>query len=144
MGERMDDPPQQAGAIPYRRSRGQLQFCLITSMGDSEWIFPKGIIDPGDSAVQTAIQEAVEEAGVRGRVRPDPVGRYAYLWHERIELTVEVYLLAVDRVDGSWDEMGYRSRRWCTVDEALRLLEHHPGLDVFRRAVSMLADPAGP
>jgi 8-oxo-dGTP pyrophosphatase MutT (NUDIX family) len=141
MGEWPGSPraeAEQAAALPYRRTNGRLELCLITSTDDGRWILPKGIIDPGDTAAETALKESFEEAGVRGALSPVPLGRYQYAWHEQIILTVEVYLLEVDRVEESWDEMAVRTRRWCTVDEALELLADHPGLELVVAAVAQL------
>jgi 8-oxo-dGTP pyrophosphatase MutT (NUDIX family) len=141
-GSRLDEA-QQAAAIPYRRSNGRLELCLITSTHDGRWILPKGIIDPGDTAAETALKESLEEAGVRGTLSPVPLGRYRHAWHALISLCVEVYLLEVDRVEESWDEMDVRSRRWCTVDEALTLLSDHPGFELVVEAVALLGGKPG-
>ena len=56
--------PIQASVIPFQRRNGQIEFCLITTR-KRNWIFPKGIIDPGETMEQTAAKEALEEAGTR-------------------------------------------------------------------------------
>ena len=82
-------PPQQASAIPYRRRGEQLEFCLITSVSNGRWGFPKGLIDPGETAPQTALKEAREEAGIVGRVVGKPLGRYSYRkWNTSLAVTV--------------------------------------------------------
>ena len=58
-----------------RRCRnGQYEFCLITSLRKGRWGFPKGITDPGETHVETALKEADEEAGLRGRIVGDSLG----------------------------------------------------------------------
>ena len=73
-----DNLIQQASAIPYRRRDGCVEFCLITTIKRRRWAFPKGIIDPGETPVETALKEAEEEAGLHGRVDDEPLGRYKY------------------------------------------------------------------
>ena len=48
---------RQSGAIPLRNGR----VCLITSSNGKRWVIPKGLIDPGHTAGETALQEAWEE-----------------------------------------------------------------------------------
>src|SRR5438552_861734 len=64
----------QAGAIPIRNS----EICLITSSSGKRWVIPKGCLEPGKTVGDIALQEAWEEAGLRGTLRPQPVGSYLY------------------------------------------------------------------
>ena len=40
----------QASAVPFRRAGGRVEFCLVTSASSGQWVFPKGLIDPGETA----------------------------------------------------------------------------------------------
>jgi diadenosine hexaphosphate hydrolase (ATP-forming) len=62
-------PIRQAGAIAVRLDRDTPRFLLVTARKDpSRWIFPKGHIEPGERARDTAVRELAEEAGIKGRV----------------------------------------------------------------------------
>ena len=69
---------QQASAIPYRHGAKGVEFCLITATSGPHWGFPKGIIDPGETFIETALKEAHEEAGIHGHVVGEPLGTYDY------------------------------------------------------------------
>src|SRR5688500_6320593 len=90
----MSNPPQrdtilQAGAIPFRRGECRTEFCLITSSSGGRWGFPKGIIESGDTAQGTALQEAFEEAGLHGRIIGDALGSYRYeKWGSELVVTM--------------------------------------------------------
>lgn len=56
-----------AGGLVFNRE-GRV---LIIRHRDSGWVFPKGHIDPGETALQTAIREVEEEAGINA-VCADP------------------------------------------------------------------------
>ena len=61
---------EQGGGIAFRFSQGILTVLLVTSRRDPrDWIFPKGHIEPGESADETALRETQKEAGVDGTVR---------------------------------------------------------------------------
>jgi 8-oxo-dGTP pyrophosphatase MutT (NUDIX family) len=114
----MPNPILQASAIPFRRRGDKLELCLITSSNRGHWGFPKGIIEAGDTAEQTALIEAHEEAGIRGRIVGEPVGEYRYQkWGTELEVTV--FLMEVDAVDDDWQEAGMRQREWVDADEAM-------------------------
>jgi phosphohistidine phosphatase len=119
MPEVSPEPIFQASVIPFQRRNGQLEFCLITTR-KGNWIFPKGIIDPGETIQQTAIKEALEEAGIRGRILDPPLGGYEYFkWGTTLSVTV--LLMEVSDVEDTWEE-NWRQRRWFTVDQARALV----------------------
>ena len=63
---------EQAGVIAVRRSSRGLEVCLIRK-AKSPWSIPKGSSSTATRSAQTAVREAWEEAGIRGRF----VGRCA-------------------------------------------------------------------
>lgn len=108
---------EQAGCIPWRRRGSELEVALITSLSSGRWIIPKGLIDPGESARQTAAKETLEESGLTGDVTEQPVGSYEYFKWGGV-CRVQVYLLRVERALEQWDESFERDRRWFTIDDA--------------------------
>lgn len=128
----------QASAVPYRMRTGQAEFLLITTR-KGNWIFPKGIIDAGDTAEDTARKEAYEEAGVRGAVRGPSLCSYRYeKWDSICE--VAVFLLEVEGEEPEWPESGERRRGWFRFEEARRLLgDRKKLLKVLDRARDELA-----
>ena len=96
--------PQQAAAIPFRRTGGNVQLCLIRRTDTQKrWGIPKGVIDPGDTPAETAMNEAWEEAGLVGRPIGDTIGSYKYdKWGTT--LTVAVFLMEVLDEEDTWDE----------------------------------------
>jgi 8-oxo-dGTP pyrophosphatase MutT (NUDIX family) len=101
------EPIRQAAALPLKGSRA----CVITSSNGKRWIIPKGLIEPGQSAGEAALQEAWEEAGLVGTLRPEPVGSYLY---EKYGNTyhVVVFVMEVSTVASDWPERDLRQRTW--------------------------------
>src|SRR5262245_38046115 len=97
---------QRAGVIPV--SAGQV--CLITSRTSKSWIIPKGRMEAGKSAEQIALQEAWEEAGLRGALQQF-VGHYRYEKCGDI-YQVRVFLMQVTSIAGEWPEHLERERAW--------------------------------
>ncbi len=115
----------QAGVIPFRHKRNGIEICLIRDKGRKKWKIPKGFVDPGDTHRQTALKEAWEEAGLRGRLVGELIGSYEYAkWN--LELTVVVFLMEVKEVADEWEESGSRERGWALLDDALARLRKHP------------------
>ena len=112
--------PDQASAVPFRRDGEGVEFCLITTSA-GRWGFPKGYIDAGESPEETALKEALEEAGLHGRIVGTPLVCYRTDKNGNSKKVVAM-LMEVTRCDDQWDEARLRQRRWVSQHEAQRLL----------------------
>lgn len=130
-----DDVVHQAGAIPYRRLESGDIEVLFISTSSGRWSTPKGFIDPGRSAEETARIETLEEAGVIGELEVE-VGTFLYERSGRSH-SVRMFLLRVERVLDRWQEEGERTRRWVCVSEA-RAEAFHPDLGALIGAAETL------
>jgi 8-oxo-dGTP pyrophosphatase MutT (NUDIX family) len=72
--------------------------------------------------VESACKEAYEEAGIRGRVNPPPLGEYQYRKWGGV-CTVQVFALEVLDVLETWPESSVRRRQWMSVEEAAKAVE---------------------
>ncbi|HZT82000.1 MAG TPA: NUDIX hydrolase [Gemmataceae bacterium] len=118
---------QQAAAIPVKGG----QVCLVTSTSGKRWVIPKGLIDPGKSAAEMALQEAWEEAGLVGVLWPDPVGSYLY---EKYGGTchVTVFVMQVTEAAEDWPERALRQRAWLTPAHAMARIEDYGLREILR------------
>ncbi|GEO14364.1 NUDIX hydrolase [Microvirga aerophila] len=111
----------QVAALPFRIKDGRIEVLLVTSRETKRWLIPKGWPMKGKKPHKAAAQEAVEEAGVKGEIKPKPLGHYDY-WKRRAAhfdlCRVDVYPLEVSKQLSSWREKGQRDARWFDVEEA--------------------------
>lgn len=132
---------RQVGALPYALVDGRLSVLLITSRRNGRWIFPKGAIEPGMSASQSAALEALEEAGVVGQAEDTPIGSYrtgSDLDGSAL-VDVDIYPMLVQTQLEEWKEREQRLRHWAVVSEAQRLLAD-PALGRIARALAKRFD----
>ena len=84
---------------------------------------PKGWPEPDLSPGENAAREAFEEAGVTGKISPQPIGSYHYLKERKdgggVPCSVEVFALAVTKQLDDWPEKGVRELIWLPVDQAV-------------------------
>jgi 8-oxo-dGTP pyrophosphatase MutT (NUDIX family) len=122
---------RQAAAIPVKNGR----VCLVTSSSRKRWVIPKGLIDPGKTAGEMALQEAWEEAGLVGVLHPEPVGSYLYeKWGGTYHVTV--FLLEVTEAYEDWPERTLRERSWLTPLQAQERIDDVGLREVLRRALA--------
>jgi len=115
--------PQQVAALPWRRKNsGKVEVMLITSRDTGRWVLPKGWPERGETLWNAAAREAGEEAGLKGRVATDEIGRYHYdklkASGELLHCEVAVFPLEVQAVASKWPEKGQRKRAWVSAKEA--------------------------
>jgi 8-oxo-dGTP pyrophosphatase MutT (NUDIX family) len=121
-----------AGGVLVRTIQGRPMLAAIRPNGKKEgiWALPKGKIDDGESAAETAVREVREETGVEGRL-VEKLGdiRYVYTWDgERIFKVVSFFLLRAGRGRIGAIEEAMRievaEARWLPLEEASQLLSY--------------------
>jgi NUDIX domain. len=130
---------RQSGVVPYRATESGINILLITSRGGRRWIIPKGVVDLGKSAEESACNEAYEEAGIRGRLDSAPIGEYQYRKWGGV-CTVKVFRFEVLEVLENWPERFQRRRQWMSVEEAANAVDE----PVLKRLIRKLpsAEPS--
>ncbi|WP_420479386.1 NUDIX hydrolase [Brevundimonas sp. FT23028] len=113
---------RQVAALPWRQGAEGLEVLLVTSRETRRWVTPKGGRMPGLTDAQAAAVEALEEAGVEGRLSDTPLGTFRYLKVLKRRAArwcvVSVYALEVTTVHATWQEQGQRERVWMSAEQA--------------------------
>lgn len=117
------DPIRAAGGVVRRLDAdGTPRVLLMHRPRYDDWSLPKGKREIGERTIDTALREVGEEAGIRVRVeRKLPLVEYVANGSPK---SVRYFLMAwtgdaPELRDDEADEL-----RWCTVDEARRLLSY--------------------
>ncbi len=127
----------QVAALPIRFGPDGVAALLISSRETRRWIVPKGWPIKGRKDYEAAQREALEEAGVTGKVHKHPIGAYTYAKRLADGLQpcrVMVYLLEVEKELSSWSEMGERARQWFALETAAERISE-PGLARLMRTL---------
>ncbi|WP_237358660.1 MULTISPECIES: NUDIX hydrolase [Rhizobium] len=118
---------EQCAALCYRPASDGVQVLVVTSRESGRWIIPKGWPIEGKKDYQVAAQEALEEAGIRGKVKKKPFGYFTYLKKldtgRQVPCIVQVHLLKVDGTETDFRENGQRRREWVSCYEAARRVQ---------------------
>jgi 8-oxo-dGTP pyrophosphatase MutT (NUDIX family) len=118
------------------RARGKATLCL-----------PKGLVDPGEKALEAALREVREETGITAvPVTKLADIKYVYVrsWGdgERVFKIVSFYLLKYEsgRIDNITEEMRVEVARakWVRLDEAPKLLAYRGEKQMARKALEYI------
>ncbi|KAG7558843.1 NUDIX hydrolase-like domain superfamily [Arabidopsis thaliana x Arabidopsis arenosa] len=149
-----------SGCIPYRLVKDEeedstsvdfenkLQVLMISSPNRHDLVFPKGGWEDDETVLEAASREAMEEAGVKGILREDPLG----VWEFRSKSSsleadcclgggCKGYMFALEVKEelAIWPEQDNRERRWLNVKEALELCRYEwmqSALEEFLRVMA--------
>ena len=117
---------QQFAALPFRDDDG-LEIMLVTSRDTRRWVLPKGWPIKGLKPHSVAAREALEEAGLTGKVAKEPIGSYRYVKRMRngaaMTCEVGVFPLAVEKQRRNWPERDQRTTSWFAREDAATLVD---------------------
>jgi 8-oxo-dGTP pyrophosphatase MutT (NUDIX family) len=136
-----------AGGVLVRKLQGRWLAAAVQPAGKpaGTWALPKGLIDAGEAATDTALREIEEETGARGRL-VEKLGdsRYVYTWEgERVFKVVSFYLVRYSggRLGNIQAEHAHEvdDVRWLPLDELPRLLAYKGEREMAARALALLS-----
>ncbi|XP_022989718.1 nudix hydrolase 13, mitochondrial [Cucurbita maxima] len=146
-----------SGCIPFRLIEdsdevhdqcdieNKIEVLMVSSPNRDDLVFPKGGWEDDETILEAACREAVEEAGVRGKLNENPLG----VWEFRSKSSQDIcsmegacrgYMFALEVTEEleSWPEQGNRHRKWLNVKEASGLCRYEwmrVALGVFLRVM---------
>jgi 8-oxo-dGTP pyrophosphatase MutT (NUDIX family) len=132
------EPAQAPG--PSKRARPKPVLCL-----------PKGLVDPGEKALEAALREVREETGIKAALVTKLADiKYVYVrsWGdgERVFKIVSFYLLRYEwgRIDNVTDEMRVEvaRARWIRLEDAAKLLAYRGEKQMARKALEYIESHA--
>lgn len=126
---------KQFGAIPFVREDGETKVVLVTSAGGL-WIFPKGRHEKELGKLATARAEALEEAGVEGRLFKQNSFKSKVMVKSGEKVRLTLYPMEVQTIHAEWQEDDRRKRVFATIEEAEKLISSKglkACLEKFRR-----------
>jgi 8-oxo-dGTP pyrophosphatase MutT (NUDIX family) len=129
---------RQHAALPYRRNKkGVVEIMLVTSRETRRWIIPKGWPIAGVEPHNLAALEAMEEAGLLGKIGEKPIGLYHYDKKRGdgsiVNCTVDTFALEVEQQMPTWPEQDERKTKWFTADEAASQVQEPELRDLIKK-----------
>jgi diadenosine hexaphosphate hydrolase (ATP-forming) len=117
-----------SGGIIFRHGKdGGVEILLIQD-GKDRWTIPKGHIEEGETAEQTARREISEEAGLENVEMLGWLGKIHFRYRridKLVLMTTQIYLVrASDQSDNIKKEDWMKGIKWFKFNEALDVIEY--------------------
>jgi len=157
-----------AGGVVFRQIEGKCEFLLGEHSGYHKWVLPKGLVEKGESTIETAIREVNEEVGVEAKISDlTPIKTIEYYYFADLETKIGKDAKGQDseRRVGKYQEEGgaktrihkqvvfylmemekdvgsagweMSERKWVTYGEGMKLLAFETEREVFEAAGKIL------
>jgi predicted NUDIX family NTP pyrophosphohydrolase len=134
--------PHSAGILLFRRKAGSTEVLLVKPGGPywrnkdvGAWMIPKGGLEPGETALDAALREFVEETGAPLPGNPFPLARVRQAGGKSVEAFAAEGDFDTSRIVSTQFELEWPPRsgrwqrfpevveaRWMTIGEAHRMM----------------------
>ena len=125
------DYENSCGAIVFNENTEKI---LLVKMHNGNWGFPKGHIEKDETKEETAIREVLEETNVRIKIIPDFEREVKYIPNEKTIKKVTIFMGITQDKEVTIDTSEIEDFKWCTYEEALKLVTYKLQKDVLENA----------
>lgn len=150
MSEEMEPPDIEteyaisAGGVAFRRRNATIEIALIRTSEERKWQLPKGLMDPGETAEETALREVREEAGIVCEILA-PIGTIEYSFFAnysgiRKRYQKQVHFFLMRYISGNVLDHDHEVEEviWIESGRAIEMLEFENEKEVATRALKMI------
>lgn len=129
---------KSCGAIVYRKFHGNTEILLIKHINSGHWSFPKGHVEKGETEVETAKREIMEETSID--VIIDPTFRETVTYSPRKDsIKVVVYFLAKARnFNFVPQENEIAEIKWVDISHASNILSYENDKVIVSKAKNVI------
>ncbi len=114
---------RSCGAVVYRKINGDYRYLLIRNRRSSNWSFPKGHVEKGETLEETAIREVLEETGLHIDLIPGFISKSEYTIQNRIQKTVQIYVASTQDTQTKIQVEEIEDYIWLTFENAVKNLK---------------------
>lgn len=129
------------GIIPLQNRQGEWYTLLVKLYSGNHWSFPKGHVNPGETAQQTAERELFEETQLRviEWLPFDPLEEsYSFKRHHALTSKTVLYFLAIVEGEVTIQPEEIAAFEWVKLSDAPSHLTYDPVKDIAKKAHSLV------
>jgi len=133
---------KSCGALIYRRQQGILEFLLLKNRFGGHWSFPKGHVELGETEVQTALREVLEET--RLSIRLENGFRQCVEYYPKPNVKKQVVYFLGSLTDPAAQPVPQKEEvselKWMSAEEAVQVVTFKNDRRLIDRAKEFLGE----
>ncbi|MEM2902479.1 MAG: NUDIX hydrolase [Candidatus Bathyarchaeia archaeon] len=130
-----------AGGLVFRIEEGRPIFLLLGFRKRNTWCLPKGLIEEGETEVEAAMREVMEETGLKNLSLIDKIGDIHYsFWSKgrNFDKTVHFYLFETSQRETTVGEE-HDMYAWFSYERAMEALSYRNEREILKRGFEIAA-----
>jgi 8-oxo-dGTP pyrophosphatase MutT (NUDIX family) len=132
-----------AGGVVYKRGKQGVKWLVCKHSGYHKWVFPKGLVEEGEKARETAVREVEEECGIKTRIvgKMAEPEKYIYTFEgTKIFKVVEYFLMEYVSGDIKDHDFEMEEVEWLEFKAARERLDFSGAKKVLDKAKKLLEE----
>ena len=109
---------KSCGAVVYRKYHGNTEILLIKHINSGHWSFPKGHVEAGETEVETAHREILEETSIDTIIDPTFRETVSYSPKKDTQKIVVYFIAKAKNTNFTPQEEEISDIRWIEIDRA--------------------------
>ena len=125
---------RSCGAVVFRKINNEIRYLLIRNRRSSNWSFPKGHVENGETLEDTAKREVLEETGLRIKILPGFKCKSEYSIQNRIQKTVQIFVASTEDTQTIIQQEEIEDYLWLTYERAYNQLKFENDKTILKDA----------
>ncbi len=131
---------KSCGAIVYRKHHGNIEILLIKHINSGHWSFPKGHVEDGETEIETAKREILEETGVDVIIDPTFRETVQYFPRKDAQKVVVYFIAKAKNYDFVPQEDEIAEIKWVDIGHATSVLTYENDKSIVNKAKKAIRD----
>ncbi len=131
------------GAVVFRYINGFPRFLLIKNCRSAHWGFPKGHIERGETQLQTAFREVLEETGIHAEFYEGFSAESDYKIGGKVDKKVQIFLATTKDTQTIIQKEEIEDYIWLDYSRAMKTLKFDNDKQILRKANRYMNETLG-
>jgi tRNA nucleotidyltransferase (CCA-adding enzyme) len=127
-----------SGAVIYRQINNDVRFLLIKNKRSAHWGFPKGHLEKGETNLEAAKREVLEETGIHVDIHDGFESVSKYKVRGKIDKKVSIFVGTTEDVNTTIQEAEIEDYIWLPYSSALPQLRYENDKVILKQAYDFL------
>ncbi len=134
---------KSCGAVVYRKYHGNTEILLIKHVNSGHWSFPKGHVEAGETEVETAKREIMEETSIEALIDSTFRETVSYSPKKDVQKEVVYFIAKAKNTNFVLQKSEVSEAKWVDINYAYNILTYDNDKNIVNKAKSAIKKDAG-